>query len=221
LALTINRNKLVFNKEVKGGSGILLGVDIFPISNDKLVEHTTAIISHERLHEQLGHPHQAIVTETAKKYGCNIKPTIDTTCASCAKGKTKRKKIAKDAKNIATMKGGRIFMDISSINVKSKGGNKFWLLLQDELTSCLWSFFMKHKSDLTMLSETYMTNQGHFGQKQKPKMSILVRGSDRFCTWFIKYCSRRIEHTKLRWHTSSGNPNGYYPLVRTRRHQPN
>jgi hypothetical protein len=27
----------------------------------------------ERLHEKLGHPHQAIVTETAKKYGWNIK----------------------------------------------------------------------------------------------------------------------------------------------------
>jgi hypothetical protein len=119
----------VFNKEVKGGSGVLLGVDIFPIANDKYVEHATTIISHERLHEKLGHPHQAIVTATAKKYGWNIKPPIDATCTSCAKGKAKRKKIAKVAKNVATMNGGRIFMDISSINVRSKGGNKFWLLL--------------------------------------------------------------------------------------------
>jgi hypothetical protein len=118
LALIINRNKLLLNKEIKGGSGVLLGVDIFPIANDKLVEHATTIISHERLHEQLGHPHQAIVTETAKKYGWNIKPPIDAICTSCAKGKAKRKKIAKVAKNVATMKGGRIYMDISSINVK-------------------------------------------------------------------------------------------------------
>jgi hypothetical protein len=46
----------VFNKEVKSGSGALLGVDIFPISNDKLVEHATTIISHERFHEKLDHP---------------------------------------------------------------------------------------------------------------------------------------------------------------------
>jgi hypothetical protein len=117
LALTINGNKLVFNKEVKGGSGVLLVVDIFPISNDILVEHATTIKSHERLHEPLGHPHQAIVTETARKYGWNSKPPIDTTCASCVKDKAKRKKIAKVAKNVTTMKGGRIFMDISSINV--------------------------------------------------------------------------------------------------------
>jgi 2-keto-3-deoxy-galactonokinase len=62
LALTINGNKLVFNKEVKGGSGVLLGVDIFTVSNDKLVEHAITIISHEQIHEPLGHPHQAIVT---------------------------------------------------------------------------------------------------------------------------------------------------------------
>jgi hypothetical protein len=145
----INGNKLVFNKEINGRSGALFGVDIFPISNDKLVEHATTIISHECLHEQLGHPHQAVVTETAKNYGWKIKPPIDATCASCAKGKAKRNKIAKVAKNVATKKGERIFLDISSINAKSKGGNKFWLLLQDEFTDCVWSFFLKQKSDLT------------------------------------------------------------------------
>ena len=149
LALIIDGNKLVFNKEIKGGSGTLLGVDIYPISEDKLVEHATTIISHERLHGQLGHPHSAVVTATAKKYGWKVKQPIKSPCESCAKGKSKRKKIAKVAKNNATKKGERIFMDISSINVKSKGGNKFWLLLQDEFTDCIWSFFMKKKSDLT------------------------------------------------------------------------
>jgi hypothetical protein len=134
---------LIFNKEIPGGSGVLLGVDIFPIANDKLVENPHTIISHERLHEKLGHPHQTIVTETAKKYGWNIKPPIDATCTSCAKGKAKRKKIAKVAKYVATMKGGRIFLDISSIYVQSKGGNKYWLLLQDDFTNCIWSFFLK------------------------------------------------------------------------------
>jgi hypothetical protein len=89
----------------------------------------------------LGRPHQAVVTETAKKYGWNIKPPIDATYTSCAKGKAKRKKIAKVAKNVATMKGGRTFIYISSINVKSKGGYKF--------TNCVWRFFLKHISDLT------------------------------------------------------------------------
>ena len=149
LALIIDKNKLIFNKEIKVGTGVLLGVDIFPISDEKLPEHATTIISHERLHEQLGHPNKAVVVATAKKYGWKIKSPTDMTCESCAKGKAKRKKINKVVKNPATKKGERIFMDISSINVKSKGGNKFWLLLQDEFTDCIWSFFMKKKSDLT------------------------------------------------------------------------
>ena len=68
LALIIDGNKLVFNKEVKGGSGVLHGVDIFPISDDQLKEHATIIISHEILHGKLGHPHKAVVTATAKKW---------------------------------------------------------------------------------------------------------------------------------------------------------
>ena len=156
LALIIDGNKLIFNKEIKGGSGNLLGVDIFPISEDKLVEHATTIISHERLHGQLGHPNSATVTATAKKYGWKVKKPIDSPCDSCAKAKSKRKKIGKIAKNNATKKGERIFMDISSINVKSKGGNKFWLLLQDEFTDCIWSFFIKKKSDLTQYVWTWL-----------------------------------------------------------------
>jgi hypothetical protein len=62
LALIINGNKLVFNKEIKVGSGVLLGVDIFPISAGNLVEHATTNISHERLHKQLVHPHRTVVT---------------------------------------------------------------------------------------------------------------------------------------------------------------
>jgi hypothetical protein len=43
------------------------------------VEHATTILSHERLHEPLGHPHRDVVIETAKKYGWKIKPPIDVT----------------------------------------------------------------------------------------------------------------------------------------------
>jgi hypothetical protein len=51
-----------------------------------------------------------------------------------------REKIAKVANNVATFIGGSIFMDISSINVKSTG----------VFTNCIWRFFLKQNSDLTM-----------------------------------------------------------------------
>jgi hypothetical protein len=149
LALIIDGNKLIFDKEIKGGTGTLLGVDIYPISAEGLTEQATTIISHERMHEQLGHPNKVVVMSTAKKYGIKIKPPVDMPCESCAKGKAKRKKISKlNIDNKATKKGERIFLDIASIKAKSKGGNKFWLLIMDEYTDCTWSHFIKRKSDL-------------------------------------------------------------------------
>jgi hypothetical protein len=59
-------------------------------------------------------------------------------------------------------------MDISSISAKSKGGIKFGLLLQDEFTSCIWSLFLKHKSDLTM----YVWNWLQRTKKQGIKIQV-------------------------------------------------
>jgi hypothetical protein len=44
--------------------------------------------------------------------------------------------------------GGRINIDISSVQNTSYGGANFWLLIQDDFTSYLWSYFIKAKSDL-------------------------------------------------------------------------
>jgi hypothetical protein len=41
LELILDGHKLVFSKKNKGGSRFLLAVYIYPISDDKLVEHAT------------------------------------------------------------------------------------------------------------------------------------------------------------------------------------
>jgi hypothetical protein len=41
----------------------------------------------------------------------------------------------------------RLFMDISSIKTTSYGGSKFWLLVVDNKTDYLWSYFLKRKSE--------------------------------------------------------------------------
>jgi transposase InsO family protein len=49
----------------------------------------------------------------------------------------------------AVMLGERIIIDISSIKQVSYGGAKFWLLVQDEYSDYLWSFFLSTKSEQT------------------------------------------------------------------------
>ena len=43
---------------------------------------------------------------------------------------------------------GRVFLDISSIKYTSLGGARFWVLMMDDCSGFLTSFFLKKKSDL-------------------------------------------------------------------------
>jgi hypothetical protein len=40
--------------------------------------------------------------------------------------------------------------DISSVKVPSTGGNKYWLLVMDEFSGYLWSYFFRYRDDLTV-----------------------------------------------------------------------
>jgi hypothetical protein len=50
--------------------------------------------------------------------------------------------------SLATEKGERVSIDISSVNTNSFGKNRFWLLIQDEFTGYIWSEFITKKSQL-------------------------------------------------------------------------
>jgi transposase InsO family protein len=50
--------------------------------------------------------------------------------------------------NLSTELGGRINIDISSVQTQSYRGANFWLLIQDDFTGYLWSYFIKAKSDI-------------------------------------------------------------------------
>jgi hypothetical protein len=60
-------------------------------------------------------------------------------------GKAKQKNASKINTNPAPEKGGRLYLDISSINTTGLGGSKFWCLVFDEISKMKWSFFLKSK----------------------------------------------------------------------------
>jgi hypothetical protein len=90
--------------------------------------------------------------------GIKIKDNPNKVCVDCAKGKTKKKQIAKISTTHATKKGERIAMDISSIKSKSFGGNKYWLMIQDEFTSYVWCKLLKAKSELPENMMKFLTS---------------------------------------------------------------
>jgi transposase InsO family protein len=69
-------------------------------------------------------------------------------CADCAKAKAQQRNRPKGNNTVhAKHNGERLFMDISSIKTTSYGGSKYWLLVVDDKTDYLWSYFLKHKSE--------------------------------------------------------------------------
>jgi hypothetical protein len=100
-----------------------------------------------------GYPNSQVLAATASKYGFKTKNKLDV-CSNCAVAKAKEKNLNKTNSHPSTELGGRINIDISSVLISSYGGANFWLLIQDDFTNYLWSYFLKAKSDLpeTMVS---------------------------------------------------------------------
>jgi hypothetical protein len=138
VAPIINKHKkILFDKIIPVGKGMLLGVEILP-----LIENLhTAVLDYQALHERLGHANDKKVAATAKKLGIKY-PGQPHPCEYCAQAKLRIKNIPKVTTHIvATEIGERIMFDISSVKVPSMGGNQFWLLVMDEFSGYLWSFF--------------------------------------------------------------------------------
>jgi gag-polypeptide of LTR copia-type len=160
--------QILFDKVFKCGSGQLVGVDIKP---NKKIEQLSKGIScqvingkeslnvskeilnvmkttYQTFHAQLGHPSASTVKSTAKAMGIELDNGKET-CTDCALGKSRVKNIPKVNTKTATEKLERINIDISYVNFTSFGGAKYWLLIQDEFTDCLWSKFLKTKDQVS------------------------------------------------------------------------
>ena len=148
------KDKLVFDKVYPAGSGQLLGVEIQPCdAYANMVMLTEALTIYEDLHEKLGHPNDKVVTKTASHHGIKTRDKKEK-CRFCIMGKHKRLPIPRNVSNLTSARGERINIDVSSVAVTSYGGAKYWLLIQDDYTDYIWSYFIKEKSQV---ADTFMT----------------------------------------------------------------
>jgi transposase InsO family protein len=131
---------------------MLLGVDIPPLIENR---HTqTAVVDYQAFHERLGHANDKKIAATAKKLG--IKYTGQPhPCEHCAQAKLRIKNIPKVTTRIVATNIGEM-CDTSSVKVLIMGGNQFWLLVMDEYLGYLWSYFFRHRSDLTVTMTAFV-----------------------------------------------------------------
>ena len=66
---------------------------------------------------------------------------------ACPLAKARQKNLKKETSRELTGPGELFSSDISSVQGKSYGGSKHWLLVMDVYSKMKWSFFLKEKSD--------------------------------------------------------------------------
>jgi hypothetical protein len=120
-------------------------IDIHP--NPNHIATTSQTLDINTVHKKVGHPNSQVLAATAAKYGFKTNNTL-AVCSNCADAKAKQKNLNKTNSHPSTKLGGRININIFSVLHSSYGGANFWLLLHNDFTNYLWSYFLKATSNL-------------------------------------------------------------------------
>ena len=138
---------IVFDEIMETKLGFLGAVTLLPESNGGTTAFfgKDATMRYEKAHQLLGHSSEAKTRATSKLLGWNVTKAM-TKCDSCPIAKAKQANMNKE-ETIKYEIGECMGSDISSVQKKSFGGGKFWLLVVDQVTKMKWSFFLKKKSE--------------------------------------------------------------------------
>ena len=98
-------------------------------------------------HRKLSHLNEEIMRNTAKHYTQELKGKMNV-CEDCSISNIKKNRIPKETTRRATKKGEMWYMDLSSIKAENVSNSKFWVLMVDNSTRFMKTFFLKRKSEL-------------------------------------------------------------------------
>ena len=141
---------VTFDRIFPTGKGFVTGVNLLPkIMHD---ENATIGLESKKVNVNMAHGFMTHVGEaytrlTAKYYGLTV-TGIMAPCHHCGLAKARQSNLSKTTDVKSQIKGERLYINLSWTNKPSYGGSKFWLLVMDDCTDFLWSYFLKEKSDL-------------------------------------------------------------------------
>ena len=105
------------------------------------------IISTSKFHQITGHTGEHLLRPTANYMKIKLIGKL-APCEVCAQAKIGQANIPKKKmKKLPTKPGYRVFIDICSFKQVSRGGNRHWLIVDNEFSDCSHSFFLSRKSD--------------------------------------------------------------------------
>ena len=145
---------IVLDCQIKTCNGWVAEVDFLDKANNERAVSATTLPKKNinNIHVDLGYPSENITQATTKALGIQVTGTFKP-CEECALGKAKQSAVSKKAVHHSKMLGERLFLYITSPTIPTFGSKHHWLLIVDDCSKYIWSFFLKEKSNLmeTML----------------------------------------------------------------------
>jgi len=122
-----------------------------PTAKDKPIDIQDA-------HELYGHLNYGVLRPMLKNRGyVVVGDERRYACEACAYAKAKAKSVSKATTTKASVKGERLFLDISGPYKMALTGNKYWVLIVDDYTRKAWSFFVKSKNESKRVANELLT----------------------------------------------------------------
>ena len=96
-----------------------------------------------KLHQITGHTGEHLLRPTANYMRIKLTGKL-APCEVCAQANIRQRSLPrKKTKELPTRPGYRVYMDICSFKQVSRGENRHWLIVVDELSDCTHSFFLQ------------------------------------------------------------------------------
>ena len=146
------RASMKFDRMIPSGSSWQIG-----IKTQRLVGQAHVVIEPGKsipiwkFHQMTGHTGEHLLKTTAENMGIKLTGKLEP-CEMCAQTKIRQANMPKKKQlQIPSRPGYRMFIDISLFKHESMGGKRHWLIVVDEFSDCSHSFFLRQKSDQTVV----------------------------------------------------------------------
>jgi hypothetical protein len=139
---------IIFDKIIKTYNGHVNGIEMVPVLGMANIAWNQQVkMEINKFHRSMGHVNEDDLRKMGKYCGIKLYGTLEP-CYSCSLAKIQQKNVRKVTMDQSTIPGERLIVDISSFNVPSFGGAKFWVLVMEDCTEMCWSFFVAAKSKM-------------------------------------------------------------------------
>jgi transposase InsO family protein len=146
ITLQKQKTSLTFDRIFKTGQGFVAGMNLTPraVRDSAFLGLESKRMTMNAAHSCMTHIGEDATRLTAKHYGLTVSGKLEP-CTHCGMAKARQSNISKTTDARSQIKGERLFIDLSWTQEPSYGGTMFWLLVMDDFSGYVLSYFLKNK----------------------------------------------------------------------------